>query len=69
MAFDCVSRAGSGYVAEEFYAHDLKRVKNFLGHLAEKGGRNEKDIDLFLNGTIHSVGIDGGMIQVGGSLR
>ena len=69
MAFDCLSRAGSGYVAEEFYAHDLKRIKNFLGRLSEKSEGSHEGINLFLNGAMHSVSIDEGMIQVGGGLQ
>jgi len=67
-AFDCLSRAGGGYVAEEFYAHDLKRTKNFLGHLAEMRTSDGGEINLFLDGSVHSVSIDEGMLQVGGSL-
>ena len=37
MAFECVLKAGTGYVAEEFYAHDLQRIRNFLARIAEKG--------------------------------
>jgi len=36
MAFECVFKASSGYVAEEFYAHDLKRIRNFLARIAGK---------------------------------
>ena len=34
MAFECVLKAGTGYVAEEFYAHDLQRIRNFLARIA-----------------------------------
>ncbi|WP_339781861.1 hypothetical protein [uncultured Thalassospira sp.] len=68
MSFDCVCRAGSGYVAEEFYAHDLKRIKNFLARLAERGQKQPDEINLFIRGAVHSVSIDNGIIQVGGDL-
>ena len=66
MLFDCITKAGGGYVAEEFYAHDVRRVGNFFGRLAEKRAGNGSDISLFLHGKIYSVSIDDGVIQVGG---
>lgn len=68
MSFDCLCRAGGGYVAEEFYAHDLKRIKTYLGKLAENLDDVSGSINLFINGQMHSVSIDEGMIQVGGDL-
>ena len=35
MLFDCIARAGAGYVAEKFYDHDVRRVVNYLSRLAE----------------------------------
>jgi hypothetical protein len=66
MMFDSISRASGGYIAESFYAHDIRKIMNFLARLTEKGARSEEDISLFLNGEIQSVSIDEGVIQVGG---
>ena len=66
MMFDCITRASGGYVAEEFYAHDLRRITNFLGRIAERGSSVDDDLSLFLHGRMHSVAIDNGVIQVGG---
>jgi hypothetical protein len=66
MMFDCTTRAAGGYVAEEFYAHDVRRITNFLGRIAERGGGGDDEVALFLHGRMHSVAIDDGVIQVGG---
>jgi len=64
VAFDCIVRAGGGYVAEEFYAHDIRRITSFLGQLAETRKAPGDAIKLFLGGSSSSVSIDDGMIQV-----
>ena len=64
--FDFICQAGSGYVAEEFYAHDVRKVTTFLGRLEASGSATQQDIRLFINGHMHSVSIDQGVIQVGG---
>jgi hypothetical protein len=64
MAFECVFKAASGYVAEEFYAHDLKRIRNFLAKITDKNKRNDDQISLFMSGTIHSISLDENIIQV-----
>jgi hypothetical protein len=66
MMFDCTTRAAGGYVAEEFYAHDVRRITNFLGRIAERGSKGDDEVALFLHGRMHSVAIDDGVIQVGG---
>jgi hypothetical protein len=66
MMFDCATRAAGGYVAEEFYAHDVRRITNFLGRIAERGIGTDDEVSLFLHGRMHSVAIDNGVIQVGG---
>ena len=66
MMFDCATRAAGGYVAEEFYAHDVRRITNFLGRIAERGSKGDDEVALFLHGRMHSVAIDDGVIQVGG---
>lgn len=68
MVFDCIARAGSGYVAEEFYAHDLRRIKTFLGSLARHQVSKGENISLFIHGVMRSVSIEDGLIQVGGGL-
>lgn len=67
MMFDSISSASGGYIAESFYAHDIRKVMNFLARLTEKGTQVEGDISLFLDGEIHNVSIDEGVIQVGGA--
>jgi len=66
MTFDCISRAAAGFLATEFYSHDVRRIKTFLGRLAESGSDQDQDIDLFLHGALRTVSIDDGIIQVGG---
>jgi len=66
MAFECVLQAGTGYVAEEFYAHDLQRIRNFLARIAEKGRSEDGQINLFMSGQIFSVSLDEEIIQVNG---
>ena len=66
MVFDCIVRASSGYVAEEFYSFDLRRIKTFLGSLTRNQKSEDENISLFIKGKMHSVSIDDGVIQVGG---
>ena len=66
VAFDCIVRAGGGYVAEEFYAHDIRRICSFLGRLAETRKTTGDAIDLVIEGVGRSISIDDGLIQVGG---
>lgn len=66
MAFECVCRASAGYVAEEFYAHDLRRIRNFLGRIAEIARGDDSQINLFMNGQIHTISLDENIIQVNG---
>jgi hypothetical protein len=65
LGFECVVRAGNGHVPEDFYAHEIRRIRSFLGRLATRPGAGYGEIALFMNGTFHSVSIDTGMIQVG----
>ena len=67
MMFDCISRASGGYIAESFYAHDIRKILNFLGRIAEGDDQGDGDISLFINGEIRSVSIDDDVIQVGGT--
>ena len=66
MTFDYVSRAASGFLPEDFYAHDVRRITTFLARLAETGGDRDQEISLFLHGSVRSVSIDNGVIQVSG---
>ncbi len=66
MIFDCIVRGAGGYVAEQFYAHDIRRISSFLGQLAESRKRTDDRITLFLEGRRHSVSLDEDLIQVGG---
>ena len=67
MTFDCVSRAASGFLPEDFYAHDIRRIMTFLARLAESAGDRDQEISLFLHGSLRSVSIDNGVIQVSGA--
>jgi hypothetical protein len=67
MIFDCIVRAAGGYVAEQFYAHDIRRIGSFLGQLAETRKRTDDRIMLFIEGRRHSVSLDEDFIQVGGA--
>jgi hypothetical protein len=29
MGFECVAKALTGYIADEFYSHDIRRIRNF----------------------------------------
>jgi hypothetical protein len=64
VTFDCIIRASGGVVAEEFYAHDVRKILNFLAQLAEKRDRTQDNISLFYQGSIRNVSIDDGIIQV-----
>ena len=64
MMYDCISRAGFGYVAEEFFAHDLRRIASFMGMLAERLSNDDSELQLFIHGKMLSVSIDDGVIQV-----
>lgn len=65
MLFDCLTRAGFGYVAEKFYAHDLRKIDRFLESFAENLNARDQDLQLFLYDKMYSVGIDDGVISVG----
>ncbi len=66
VTFDCIVRAGGGYVAEEFYAHDIRRISSFLGRLAETRKVTGDAIDLVIEGVGRSISIDDWLIQVSG---
>ena len=65
ILFNCVMAAGRGFTAEGFYGHDIRKIRNFLGRLAESGSESGEDIQLWFKGAPRSVTIDEGMIQVG----
>ncbi|HDU7916164.1 MULTISPECIES: hypothetical protein [Serratia] len=66
MAFECVIRSASGFISEGFYAHQMKRIRAFLGKLAERGRTGSAQISLFMNGKVSTVSLDMGVIQVSG---
>lgn len=66
LAFECVTRSASGYVSEEFYSHEIRRIRSFLGRLAALGKSEGGEISLFMKGRVHNVSIDMDVIQVGG---
>jgi hypothetical protein len=66
LSFECVARAASGYVSEEFYANEIRRVRTFLGQLAEGATEDSAQITVFMRGQLQNVSLDQGVIQVGG---
>lgn len=66
LSFECITRSASGYVSEDFYAHEIRRIRTFLGKLAAQGRADGSEIQLFMDGKVQSVSIDMGVIQVGG---
>jgi len=66
LAFECVLRSASGYISEDFYAQEMRRIRIFLGKIAESGRSSDGQISLFIDGRVHTVSLDEGVIQVGG---
>lgn len=66
LSFECVARAASGYVSEEFYANEIRRVRTYLGQLAEGATEDSAQITVFMRGQLQNVSLDQGVIQVGG---
>jgi hypothetical protein len=66
LAFECIARAASGYASEDFYANEIRRVRTFLGQLAEEGSEDNAQISVFMRGQLQNVSLDQGVIQVGG---
>lgn len=66
LSFECIGRAASGYVNEEFYANEIRRVRTFLGQLAESATEESAQISVFMRGQLQNVSLDQGVIQVGG---
>ena len=66
MSFECVAKASTGYIADEFYSHDIRRIRNFLGKIAERTDSITSRIDLFIDGKMSSISLDANMIQVDG---
>lgn len=67
LAYECVSRAAAGYVPEDFYAREIRRIRAFLGRLAMRGRSDGGEIALYMKGRMHNVSIDMQVIQVGGA--
>jgi hypothetical protein len=69
LTFDCIMRAASGYLPDGFYGHDVRRIMNFLGLLAERRGASYLDtIDVMVRGRMHTVTLEeGGVIVVSGT--
>jgi len=65
MLFDFLMRAAGGYVGSQFYAHDIRKITNYLGCLAEVATNADEEINLFKDGDTYSISIDDGVIQVG----
>lgn len=66
LSLECVARAASGYVSEDFYANEIRHARTFLGQLAERGRNDAAQISIFMRGQLQNVSLDMGVIQVGG---
>lgn len=66
LSFECVTRAASGYFSEDFYGNEIRRVRTFLGQLAEDGRGEGAQIAVFMRGRLQNVSLDMDVIQVGG---
>ncbi len=67
MGFDYLMRAGMGYISQAFYAHDIRRVLNFLGRLAENGNTSNDGIEAIIDGKVFTVSVEeGNVIQASG---
>ena len=66
LSFECIARAASGYVSEFFYANEIRRLRTFLGQLAEETADDAAQITVFMRGQLQNVSLDQGVIQVGG---
>ena len=66
LSFECIARAASGYVSEDFYANEIRRVRTFLGQLSEVAVDDIAQITVFMRGQLQNVSLDQGVIQVGG---
>lgn len=65
LIFDCIMRAASGYLPETFYAHDIRRMMNFLGLLAERSRHEDYDsISIMVGGAMHTVALEEGDVIV-----
>lgn len=70
LAFESIFRAAGGCLPRDFYAHEIRRVLNSLGRIAEReSGNNGSEINLFLKGRSYTVSIEeGNIIQISGGL-
>lgn len=66
LSFECVARSASGYIPEDFYSHEIRRIRTFLGKLASEG-EVDGEISLFMKGRVQNVSIDMNVIQVAGN--
>lgn len=66
MAFECVARSASGFIYEDFYAHQMRKVRTILGTIAERHTDHDGQISVFLDGKIMTISIDSGVVQVSG---
>ena len=71
LTFDCIMRASSGYLPEAFYSHDVRRIMNFLGLLAEASVQHDQEsIDVMVRGQMHTVVLEeGDVIVVSGNSK
>ena len=69
FTFNTICVAADGFVSENFFTHDLRRVKNYLARLCLNDPSEQSEIKVIVDGVIRSVSIDydSGVIQVGGA--
>ena len=66
LTFECITRAANGYVSESFYANEIRRIRTFLGQLAEHSREDQMQITIFTRDQLQNVSLDMNVIQVGG---
>ena len=66
LSFNAIYVAGDGFISEDFFAHDLRRIQNFLAKVSSFETASESQIKLISDGSLNTVSIDNGVIQVSG---
>ena len=64
LSFNAISVAADGFISEDFFAHDLRRIQNFLAKVSSIGNPNDTQIKLISDGRQKTVSIDKSVIQV-----
>ena len=64
LTFNAIYVAADGFISEDFFAHDLRRIQNFLAKVSSVESSSDSQIKLISDGRQKTVSIDGGVIQV-----